>query len=188
MDNNIRDSLPQKDRLACIIFFKKGTASNQSKLMDPEVLMEADPSYAAQIEDQGGPGLEMSPITSEEEIEDEAEPNDLEASIKRIQEYIQEVLEAVSTNSGNFQDKLQKVQSVIEDLTSDQLQELKRRNPEILEAIEQFNSFFEPESSRTAAPVQNVSQFLSQPSTTRYVPPSYNQPPYNYRNDRRPPY
>jgi hypothetical protein len=69
VDKTVALHLSDKDKLACILVFKKSAAGPSNSLLDPTVLIAADASKAPEPEDEKPAEQPLSPITSEEEEE-----------------------------------------------------------------------------------------------------------------------
>jgi hypothetical protein len=176
LDPAVARYIGPKHKLGCIMFFKK-TAASASSFLAPTVIIEA-------LDGKEEKEFEMSPITSEDEMEDTDRRPEQVASV------FQEALTSLSTKSGGDQDEIMNdLRKVVETMTPEQIASLGPNSQEISQLISVIRE--QVESSQPAG-VTNMSQFLSQqgpypPSynySTRPVYPAYYKPPSPKKGSR----
>ncbi|CAG9320061.1 unnamed protein product [Blepharisma stoltei] len=161
-----------KEKIGCILFFKKSAASSGALMLNPEVIAQTDPNSVPEVDDLPEKEQEMSPITSEEENQD------LQVS-ENIPKALQDAISAISAGSGSNPQILNNLQDAISNI--------RENGSEITELISIIRQQVEQESKKQQTPgVQNVNQFLSQQYVPR--PTSYVYPPQNYMYAQQPPY
>ena len=173
IDSKVAPYISNSPKLGAIIFFKKASSSG-GNLMDPEVFVEAEPLPEDDLPEKE----QMSPITSDEEVE---------ASTARSGSVLSALQDALSNLTGGTADygqTLNSLKEMVSTLKPEQIQDLGPQNSEINELISNIRQQFEHEPAPAQGP-QNVNQFLSQ----QYAPrSSYMYMPYSYpQNMYRPP-
>jgi hypothetical protein len=176
VDKSIAPKLTSSEKLGCLIFYKKNSAS-ASALMDPEIVAHIDPASVPEVEEDDLPEKEdMSPISSADD-EDKAEKQEDYPKV------LQEALNALSSGA-NYGEILNNLKQAMENLkSSNSAQDFGPNNNEISNLISVIRKQVEQEEQKVPANnVQNVNQFLSQqfvqrPSPYIYMAPGYMYPP-----------
>ncbi|CAG9321344.1 unnamed protein product [Blepharisma stoltei] len=166
IDETVVPHISTKEKLGCILFFKK-TAMSSSSYINPDVIVKIEPASMPEIDDLPEKEQEMSPITDEEE-----NPN---SSNDQLPKALQDILLELKKNPGDQSQILNNLQQAISTMNP---QELAPNNSEINDLISAIKEQVKQESQQKQQPaVQNVNQFLSQ---NFQLPPQRQQPGYMY--------
>ena len=137
VDKTVAQHLSEREKLACILVFKKSAAGPSSSLLDPNILLSVDQSQV--IEEDKAPEQPLSPITSDEE------PDQTDAALM-----VQTIISKLERGEKLGRDDLSKLKVIAEENPS----------PELSNLIATINMEIEQPKEERAE--NNVAQFLSQ--------------------------
>lgn len=137
VDKTVSQHISEREKLACILVFKKSSAGPSSSLLDPSILLSAEQSQA--VEEEKVQEQPLSPITSDEE------PEQTDAAMM-----VQTIISKLERGEKLGRDDLSKLKMIAEENPS----------PELSNLIATINTQIEQPREERAE--NNVAQFLSQ--------------------------
>lgn len=139
VDKTISQHISEREKLACILVYKKSAAGPASSLLDPTVLLAADVSQTNETEEDKAQEQPLSPITSDEEDQQ------TDASLM-----VQTIISKLERGEKLGREDLSKLRMIAEENPS----------PELSNLIATIN--MQIEQPREERAEDNVAQFLSQ--------------------------